>query len=201
MKECVICAMPFTQAATGRPRLYCSTKCKGKAPGARAKDLVRGARYRDREDRREEARKRTAEWRASNPERARQADRANYERFRTERIAAARAYREANREKTRAAARAYAQAHPDVVWRSDANRRAREKAAFVEAVDRAVLYERDGGVCGICRRPVSRPESSVDHIIPLSKGGEHSYANTRIAHLRCNIARGNRGAAQIRMLA
>lgn len=200
MKRCAVCGEEMTQARRGRPKMYCSTRCKEATPTARAAKQLRGARYRDRPERREEAKQRTADWRAADPERARRTEKERYQRHHDARVAAARAYREANREKTRETARAYGRAHPDVAWRSDANRRARERAAFVEAVDRAVLYERDGGVCGICRRAVARRESSVDHIIPLSKGGEHSYANTRIAHLTCNLARGNRGAAQIRML-
>jgi len=33
---------------------------------------------------------------------------------------------------------------------------------------------------------------SIDHVIPLSLGGSDTAANKRAAHLRCNIARGNR---------
>lgn len=200
MKKCVVCGEVFAQARLGRPRLYCSTKCKESGPTARSKKLARAARWRDREDRREAARQRTADWRAVDPERTKRADRSNYERFREKRIAAAAAYRDANREKTREMARAYAKAHPDAVWRSDANRRAREREAFVEVVDRAVLYQRDRGMCGLCGRHVSGADASVDHIIPLSKGGLHSYANTQIAHLVCNLKRGNRGPAQVRLL-
>ena len=35
---------------------------------------------------------------------------------------------------------------------------------------------------------------SLDHIVPLSLLGPHSRANTRAAHLSCNVARGNRVA-------
>ena len=33
---------------------------------------------------------------------------------------------------------------------------------------------------------------SVDHVIPLSKGWEHSYSNTQPAHLVCNLKKGAR---------
>ena len=201
MTRCVVCGEEMAQARLGRPKLYCSFRCKEATPKAQAAKKLRAAKYRDRPDRREEARQRTADWRAADPERAKRTEKERYQRHHDARVDAARAYREANREKTRATARAYGKAHPDVVWRSDANRRARERAAFVEAGDRALIYERDRGVCGICGKVVTREDASVDHIVPLSKGGEHSYANTRLAHTRCNIARGNRGAAQIRMLA
>lgn len=78
-------------------------------------------------------------------------------------------------------------------------RRAALSAAWIEHVDRDVVGARDGWRCGICRRKVRRslvyphPRSaSIDHVEPLSLGGEHSYANTRIAHLFCNLSRGNR---------
>lgn len=67
------------------------------------------------------------------------------------------------------------------------------KGKFVEEVSIGVLYERDQGRCGICDKPVTReyqhPHSlsaSIDHVRALSKGGEHSYDNTQLAHLGCN---------------
>ena len=61
------------------------------------------------------------------------------------------------------------------------------------------VFERDGWVCGICREAVDVelvwPDSysaSLDHIVPLSKGGSHSPDNAQCAHLVCNISKGNR---------
>lgn len=63
----------------------------------------------------------------------------------------------------------------------------------------AEVAERDGYRCGICRRKVRMdlrwpdPRSaSVDHIVPLSLGGEDLKSNTQLAHLRCNLSKGNR---------
>jgi hypothetical protein len=79
-------------------------------------------------------------------------------------------------------------------------RRARTKTDEAEKVDRDVVGERDGWKCGICRRKVNRalayphPRSaSLDHVIPLSEHGPHTYANCRIAHLDCNNLRSDRG--------
>lgn len=70
-------------------------------------------------------------------------------------------------------------------------RRARLRDAFVEPVDRSRLFEIHHGLCGICGDPID-PESSwhVDHVIPLSRGGKHSYANTQPSHPSCNLAKG-----------
>lgn len=74
-------------------------------------------------------------------------------------------------------------------------RRARKLAAFVDDVKRAVVFERDEGICGICGTPVDPKRFHVDHIIALAKGGEHSYANVQLAHPACNHRKGDRAAA------
>ena len=65
----------------------------------------------------------------------------------------------------------------------------------------AKIAERDGWKCGICGKHVRgsltypHPLSkSLDHVIPLSRGGAHSPENAQLAHLRCNVRKGNRKA-------
>ena len=55
------------------------------------------------------------------------------------------------------------------------------------------LYERDKGICKICGMPISNNrkinnnwDGTVDHIVPLSCGGEHSNSNCQITHRICN---------------
>lgn len=105
-------------------------------------------------------------------------------------------------DKIRAAGAAYAARHPATLrayarqWRvanPEANRlkalryRARRVDAFVEDVDRLVVLELDDGVCGVCGRDVDPFDYHVDHIVPLALGGQHSYANSQVAHPRCNL--------------
>lgn len=74
---------------------------------------------------------------------------------------------------------------------SSQSRRARKNGAFVEQVDPAVVFERDRGICGICTKPIDPPDKwHVDHVVPLAKGGAHSYHNTQPAHAFCNISKG-----------
>lgn len=61
------------------------------------------------------------------------------------------------------------------------------------------VYERDEWVCGICSAPVDRNLSwpdpmspSLDHVLPLSRGGHHTLENVALAHLVCNVRKGNR---------
>jgi 5-methylcytosine-specific restriction endonuclease McrA len=112
----------------------------------------------------------------------------------------------ASPDKKRAADRAWREANPGwSEWHKEhgreaaQRRRAREREAFVEDVSLRVLFERDEGICQLCLEPVDwylrerDPLSqSIDHIVPISLGGEHSYANTQLAHLICNIRKRDR---------
>ena len=69
---------------------------------------------------------------------------------------------------------------------------------YIEKVDLKVLFLRDGGRCQICGRKLnlSRPnnhhlQSTIDHIIPIDCGGEHSYRNTQLACRQCNTVKSN----------
>lgn len=71
--------------------------------------------------------------------------------------------------------------------RNEAARRARKLDQFVEQVDALLVLELCDGVCGICEEDVDPLDFHVDHIIPLARGGDHSYANTQPAHPVCNL--------------
>lgn len=88
-----------------------------------------------------------------------------------------------------------------------ARRRMRLSGVVVDIVDPDVVFERDGWRCHICHKSVDRRLSgrdrmgpTLDHLIPLSAGGEHSYANTALAHRSCNSSRGARGAVQLALI-
>lgn len=79
--------------------------------------------------------------------------------------------------------------------------RARKRDAFVEDVDRAAVLERDGWRCGICGERILKgavyPDpgsASIDHVVPLNRGGLHEMKNVQAAHLRCNALKSDRGA-------
>lgn len=69
-------------------------------------------------------------------------------------------------------------------------RRALKAGVLAEDVDRTVVYERDEGICGICREQVDPANWHLDHIVPIARGGEHSYANTQVTHPSCNLRKG-----------
>lgn len=69
------------------------------------------------------------------------------------------------------------------------------------------LADRDGWVCGICRKRIDKnlkyPDpmsATIDHIVPLMDHGPHDESNLRLAHLRCNTIRGNRMMAELGLM-
>lgn len=108
-------------------------------------------------------------------------------------------YAEANPGIMAARARSWRERNPDHVRMHGAMRRARLATARVEAFSPREVFERDGWVCGICKDPIdptlAYPEvmsASLDHIIPLSRGGFHERLNCQAAHLQCNVRKGAR---------
>lgn len=68
------------------------------------------------------------------------------------------------------------------------------------------VWERDGGVCQLCQKKINWesawPDSksmSVDHIVPLSKGGTDEGVNVQAAHLGCNSRKRNKAGSQKRL--
>lgn len=74
-----------------------------------------------------------------------------------------------------------------------AYKRAKRCGVAYEVIRRRRVYERDGWMCLLCRKPIKQGvivphplSATLDHIIPMSKGGPHTYANVQTAHFRCN---------------
>ena len=65
-------------------------------------------------------------------------------------------------------------------------------ATAAEYIDRKIVFARDEGICGICEAPADPADFHVDHIVPLSRGGEHTYRNVQVAHPICNLRKGGR---------
>lgn len=76
-------------------------------------------------------------------------------------------------------------------------RRARYYGVEYEAIERQRVFDRDGWRCGLCKDLVdpalSHPDPlsvSLDHVVPMSRGGPHLYSNVQCAHLKCNVDKG-----------
>lgn len=77
--------------------------------------------------------------------------------------------------------------------------RARNYGVKYQSITPRDIYERDGWICGICSLPVDPQlkfpnlmSASLDHIIPMVKGGGHEPGNVQCAHFMCNSLKGDR---------
>lgn len=80
-----------------------------------------------------------------------------------------------------------------------AAKNARRRGAASENVAPRMVFERDGWLCYLCRFRVSRNSSrndplrpTLDHVVPIARGGRHEMANLKTAHLFCNTSKGAR---------
>lgn len=74
--------------------------------------------------------------------------------------------------------------------------------ASSELVTLDMIVDRDGSDCRGCSEPVdftipwpSPLSKSIDHIVPLSRGGLHEMSNCQLMHLGCNSSKGARVVA------
>jgi hypothetical protein len=75
-------------------------------------------------------------------------------------------------------------------------------ASYDETITRREIFRSANGICAICgalthfenSKEYSPLLATVDHIIPWTKGGGHTWENVQLCCLRCNIVKGNRMA-------
>jgi 5-methylcytosine-specific restriction endonuclease McrA len=72
-------------------------------------------------------------------------------------------------------------------------RRRQRQGLSGERVYRQRVWERDGYRCQLCGDPLAMGEQvphphapTIDHVLPLAKGGLHTMANVQAAHFICN---------------
>lgn len=131
------------------------------------------------------------QWREANLDRVNKRWKTYYAANRNAILAASKDWSAAHPGRVAARVREWCKANPDKARtmreRAGQKRRAKAIDAFVEHVDRRVVYERDKGICGICKKRVDPAERwHVDHVIALAIGGLHCYDNVQLAHGSCN---------------
>lgn len=84
-----------------------------------------------------------------------------------------------------------------------ARRRARKRGAYVRPVKRLAIFKRDKYRCHICKKLtnpkkcVPHPKApTIDHIIPLAKGGTHEPANVATSCFQCNCLKRDEGGGE-----
>lgn len=126
-------------------------------------------------------------WRSENPERSREVCRVYQRNFTPEQRA---------KRSARMMARYYM--CPDHAKDNAKASRARSKGSVVVMrVSLEEVWVRDGGLCGICGKPIPLGEAHLDHIVPASKCGPHVAYNCQAAHQACNSRKLNRSSLRV----
>ncbi|MDP8212334.1 MAG: HNH endonuclease [Candidatus Zapsychrus exili] len=90
--------------------------------------------------------------------------------------------------------------YKNAATRARHKRRALMVNVTIEDFDPISIFERDNYICQLCGRK-TRPNyknphhclyPNLDHILPLSKGGEHSKRNTQCLCHKCNMEKNNK---------
>ena len=128
----------------------------------------------------------TSRWRAADIERARASGRTNVAKWRKN-----------NPAKWKAMVQEDYKKHSDRYKSQRDKRRALIKnTPKAEKIDRQFIYERDKGICQICFKHCRKKDMSIDHVVPLSKGGNHTKQNCVLAHRSCNSRKGAKNIQQ-----
>lgn len=142
-------------------------------------------------------------WREANKEKIREYNKA-YREAHPDRVKAFKtAWRKNNCEKRNQIQRVWRKANPEKGRDDNRKYRALKRTTQVERINEKVVYLRDDWKCQYCKKRVNKglkwPHpmcASLDHIIPLSKGGAHIYSNVQLTHLSCNASKQNNALPQ-----
>lgn len=92
-----------------------------------------------------------------------------------------------------------------VAWAFDTDyaSRARRHGVAFEPVNKAEVFDRDRWTCQLCGGKVDPAHvfpdpwsASLDHAVPMSRGGAHTPGNVQLAHLRCNVRKHDGGVQE-----
>jgi len=164
---CKACGVRFERPRKpGRPPTVCSPECRA-----------------------EDNRGRARAWYHANPTRvAQQPSRASEHRKRV----FAEWYAANRQEEIRRALR-WARDNPESKRATDARRYALTRGSTeAERFTLDEIFERDQAICHLCLQRVPRSQATMDHVVPVTKGGPHTRANVKLAHRSCNARKGNR---------
>lgn len=95
-------------------------------------------------------------------------------------------WKSAHPEVSRRACKKYYAKHKDVRSNGAHKRRLIIAAENSDFIERQVVFDRDQGICYLCNKEVNPNDWWLEHKIPLSRGGSHTYDNVAVSHPGCN---------------
>lgn len=137
-------------------------------------------------------------WQKANPEKHREQCRRFRRRHATRLREEIRAYRRKHPRLTARRHRDYMNRNPGLNATYTNRWKARRLGALVDDVQFIVVMRRDRFTCRLCGvglrlgRQKWPNRATLHHVVPLSRGGPHSYANVVAAHMSCNARVGTK---------
>jgi len=139
-----------------------------------------------------------------------------YQKQRLARLEKAAAYREDNRDKIRKSMvkynrknasliatkmRKYRKDNPDKVKETLTRSRMKRygNRGKVEQVSREAVFAKDAEACYLCETSLTLETMSLDHEMPLVRGGDHTLENCRCACWPCNNSKRDKTAEEYRL--
>ena len=194
---CRVCGDQFDIKPVGRIREICSKPCSSRAYREKHDDKLKEYHRRYREENSEKIRESHRAWRIANAESLAEKKREHYQENIDHYREYKREYHRKNADRLTAKTIQWQKDNPEKTHMKNQRRRSRVREAFVEDVGPSVVLSRDGWVCHICGDAIDpkfkSPDVmswSIDHVIPLAKGGAHEYKNCKAAHRGCNSRKG-----------
>jgi 5-methylcytosine-specific restriction endonuclease McrA len=149
---------------------------------------------------------------AENKQRINERHRISYTENKQEKCERSRKYNEEHKDDVAERSRKWQKNNPEKVKlisrKANHKRRALKRNATIEEFSPIEVLERDNYICQICgikTRPDFKNQfhpkyPNLDHVVPLSLGGEHSRKNTQCLCRQCNIEKSNTGTGdQLRL--
>ena len=148
----------------------------------------------------ERAKPRIRTWKKENPERVKASNSRSYVKHKDERLAAGKRWRQNHLEYYRVRALDFYRKNSTESKLRNHERRTRRRALLVDAGSFSVAEWRAKvrsceNKCYYCHVRLTRRSETVDHMIPISRGGSNTVENVVPACLRCNL-RKNRLTAE-----
>lgn len=83
--------------------------------------------------------------------------------------------------------------------KDDRTKQAKKNGNYDKSITLAKVYKRDHGVCYICGKHLILNDDynrldapTIEHVVPICRGGTHTWGNVRLACRACNNAKGTK---------
>lgn len=127
----------------------------------------------------------------------------DYVAYRDSRNRSNRSWVEKNKEKVSGYKTSWRKSNPEKYREYDRKRRALKKESIAEPYSENQVLLIYGSACHICKKEINllskrsvgalgwQNSLHIDHVIPISKGGEDTIDNVRPSHAICNLKKSN----------